>query len=566
MKKLILCVVLSLVMTFPFVAQSHTSVPIDDPVYFLLDNAAIKGYCNLPSVRPYSLDNTLRILDQILSNPDLSDSEREIYQTVQDRLRPSTEKEWYKTGRFNFNYDTKGGIRNRIGLGASASVHIGSNFMTPSFSYEAILNGWIHGDFTDFFSYKLLMGAGLSDYAFDAYAPYTLYQPYDGFQFLLNPMGDFTAKTDQAHIGLIILPEISFGFGDGMLQVNFSRVKRDWQVGEGVGGLLIAGSSRPFMAVDLHFQPVNWFQLSFLTGVLEYNKADTGTIRPLDFQNSFSATKMQFSLGKYIDAAVNAAVVFPKRFELGYMSPLMISLFYQNMVGDFDNMYLGGTLVVKIPRWGRLFFDVLLSEIRSFDIFYTPQNVYAWQAGAQGVIPGLPITLTLQYTKIEPFMYTHYGTITPWTGDTEMNTSLLNHGEGIGSNLPPNTDELKIMAKAMPFWFLECEASYRMVRHGITPLGSTYTPTDYSDMPDKKHFLHDGVYQWQHIFMVGADYNMEGLGVPMKLFCDLGLVYSYYTDIAENPTTKEAETYKINTSQYPVKTNVIATIGFKLYP
>lgn len=563
MKKILVCFLLSVALLLPLAAQSHISVPLDDPIYFLLETASLKGYCNLPSVRPYSLSTTLTLLQQVVASPQATTSEVEIAQAAIQRLNPSADKKWYETGRFNFNYDTENGLRNRIGLGASLSVHGASNFVAPSFSYEAILDAWVNGDFTKYFSYKLLMGAGLSDYAFDAYSPYTFYQPYDGFQFLLNPMGEFTAKSEKGHIGMKILPELSFGFGEGMLNINFSRIRRDWQLADGLGGLLLVDSARPFMAVDIYFAPTKWMNMAFLTGVLEYNSATTGTIRPKDVQNSFTATKIKFGLGKYIDASVDAAVVFPKRAELGYFNPLMIPLFYQNMVGDFDNMYFGGTLVVKLPGWGRLFADFLLSELRSLDFIYTPQNVYAWQAGAQIAIPGSPTSIALQYTKIEPFMYTHYGTITPWTGDTEMDTSLLNHGEGVGSSLPPNSDELKLAAKGMPLWFLEWNASYRMVRHGIDVPGSTYEPTDYGDMPEKKHFLHDGVYKWQHILSLGCKYDMKHINIPINLFCDLGFVYSYHTNITAGISS---DIQRINTSEYPNSIQVLGRVGVKIYP
>ncbi len=572
MNKLLLTITLvACLLPTALAAQTHNSVPLEDSVYFLLEAASIRGYCNLPSVRPYSLEMTLRILDQILAHPAPSPLEREAALAAYRRLSPEPQKAWHQTGRIQFNYDSNGGPKNRIGLGSSLSGHVGSNFATPSLTYEAILDIWVNGDFTKYFSYKLLVGAGLSDYAFDAYPPYTFSQPYDGFQFLLSPMGRFTAKSQEAHIGLRIMPELSLGFADGMLSLNFSRIRRDWQLGAGAGGLLLTGSARPFMAADLYFAPVQWMSLAFLTGVLEYNKADqdpaTNTLKPFGFQSSISLSKLQFHLGKWVDISVNSAVVFPKRFELGYMNPLTIPLFYQNTIGDFDNLYLGGTLVVNVPEWGRLYVDALASELRSLDLFYTPQNVYAWQAGAQGTIPGLPAIITLQYTKLEPFMYTHYGTLTPWNGDIEMDTSLINHGEGVGSNLLPNSDELKLEARIMPLWFLEASASYRMVRHGITPPGSTYEPTQYADMPDRKHFLHDGVYQWQHIFTLGCQYDMQGLEIPLQIFCDLGLVYSYFTNADGNPDQNQRiGIIKIDTSEYPTQLQVMGRIGFKLYP
>jgi len=82
-----------------------------------------------------------------------------------------------------------------------------------------------------------------------------------------------------------------------------------------------------------------------------------------------------------------------------------------------------------------------------------------------------------------------------------------------------------------------------------------------------KHFLHDGAYQWQHIFKVGGEFNMQGLNVPLSLFLDTGVVYSYYTDIDGKPNSAvRYDIHKINTSEYPTETRFITTVGFKLYP
>ena len=199
-------------MYLPLSAQTHNSVPLDDPIYFLLETASIKGYCTLPAIRPYSQKTILKALEQIAASDDASPLERDSAQAAILRLQPPSQEAWYKTGRLNFNYDTASGLKNRLGLGVNLSAHIGSNFTKPSFTWEAILDAWVNGDFTKYFSYKLLMAAGLSHYDFDAYPPYTFSQPYDGFQFLLNPMGDFTAKSQDGHIGMKIQPELSFGF------------------------------------------------------------------------------------------------------------------------------------------------------------------------------------------------------------------------------------------------------------------------------------------------------------------------------------------------------------------
>lgn len=119
-----------------------------------------------------------------------------------------------------------------------------------------------------------------------------------------------------------------------------------------------------------------------------------------------------------------------------------------------------------------------------------------------------------------------------------------------------------------------------MVRHGAeygsravdgSSLNSQLDTTGRNDKEGKpelwKHFLHDGAYQWQHIVKIGGDYNLEGFNIPVKLFCDLGLVYSYFTDIDGKPNSGQHQPiHRINTSEYPTQTRFIGTVGFKLYP
>ena len=45
MKKLILSVVVSLFAAASLAAQTHTAVPLDDPIYTVIEQAQLKGLC-----------------------------------------------------------------------------------------------------------------------------------------------------------------------------------------------------------------------------------------------------------------------------------------------------------------------------------------------------------------------------------------------------------------------------------------------------------------------------------------------------------------------------------------
>ena len=158
----------------------------------------------------------------------------------------------------------------------------------------------------------------------------------------------------------------------------------------------------------------------------------------------------------------------------------------------------------------------------------------------------------------------------------------MNNGVSLGYYLPPNSDELKLRFESSVIGggVFRFHAQYQMVRHGAehgsravdgSGLNSQLDTTGRNDKEGKpelwKYFLHDGAYQWQHIFKVGGSFDMQGLAIPLKLFCDLGVVYSYYTDIDGNPNSGQRyDIHKINTAEYPTQTQFITTVGFKLYP
>jgi hypothetical protein len=70
--------------------QAHVSVPIDSRIYFLIENAQIRGLCKpLPGAKPYSRAVVLRAIDEILAaEPEsgLTDNERLIFEEEKKKI------------------------------------------------------------------------------------------------------------------------------------------------------------------------------------------------------------------------------------------------------------------------------------------------------------------------------------------------------------------------------------------------------------------------------------------------------------------------------------------------
>ena len=78
-------------------AQQNLSVPLDDDVYFLLENASLRGILpTLPAAKPYTLSFVLDNLNRILESDELSDSEREIFTKTYERLARNEQKNGMK--------------------------------------------------------------------------------------------------------------------------------------------------------------------------------------------------------------------------------------------------------------------------------------------------------------------------------------------------------------------------------------------------------------------------------------------------------------------------------------
>jgi hypothetical protein len=200
--------------------------------------------------------------------------------------------------------------------------------------------------------------------------------------------------------------------------------------------------------------------------------------------------------------------------------------------------------------------------------------MYAWQCGLEVLLPVLSFSsLDLSYTKIEPYCYTHQKTSVPWYAGP-MEEAYTNHGYGLGYYLPPNSDEIKLRFQTVPISGTLVKAQFQMIRHGAdygnrAVDGSSYlselAEMDRSTDPRlRKFFLHDGAYQWLHIIKGGITHSPRKL--PIELSVELGMVFSYWTDIDGNPNDGSSHSYHIiDREPYSKRTGVIAGVGVRIF-
>lgn len=636
-------------MCAPLMAQQLVSVPVDNSIYSLLDKAAMRGIIDpLPAARPYSERKIRALISDILAAQDAADEKplrgTEV-QVIEEWLNLHSRKEgfdpqkceyyfandnnFHKSFDFTFTMDMflSCGAYNKSGVsewGASWTPDFGfKGDLSEYVSYNLDLFGNIaRAKLDDMGPYEVRGAKGWKDdpdgtlranrkitaYRNNAFFPFSYHKTWDGSVYKPSDMtaDGLEGWPDGMALGFGITSEIDAAFIGDVFQFRFGRIRHEWAAMDKGSSLVLSDGARQFLAFEQIITPAKWFTLSTMTGILEFPNSDyivadqgqsiyrTANDRTDDnafyFQNAYSITMLELNF-PYVHVDGGTTAVWPKRFEAGYLFPLMNTVFYQNNIGDFDNLSLFGDLKLSHPKLGYIWGSVYMDEINGLKGVFgnkinEARNMFAYQVGVKATLPMPFATVALRYTKVEPYCYTHQAiNDTPWY-DHYISEAYMNSGECIGYYLPPNSDEINLRFEVEPMPSFSLHAEYQFIRHGAdygsqavrgSSLYSELQPDGRDDV--KKYFLHDGAYQWYHIFKVGGSLSLRKYDLPITLYGDMGVMYSYFTVLSEDGyanshSDEEGFEYKKRSyskasgdkeDEYPSTFGVIVTVGMRVF-
>ncbi len=135
----------------------------------------------------------------------------------------------------------------------------------------------------------------------------------------------------------------------------------------------------------------------------------------------------------------------------------------ERFTGDYDNGLTGGSLRLRLPAGLGAFVTLFVDDYHpinrdgSISLF---TNKMAGQAAISWAPPGLAGMVSIDYTFIAPYTYTH-------SSFQPINyLTYTHHGQPLGSALPPNSDQLSLAAIITPVTWLDLELAARVIRHG----------------------------------------------------------------------------------------------------
>lgn len=615
--------------------QTNLSVHIDNKIYAIISNAELAGLCDPHSyVKPYSEKVVKKIIDEIIANDNasekklISDAEMQILLDAKNSFERKQGFDWQrggwyfeKEGKIHTSFD----VRARLDTFVSGGLYKNKNdnqwgmHIVPEISFK--------GDLSNYFSYGASFfgsasravlkdvdqykigewwytsaedGNGdrkINTFENKAFFPFSYHKKWEGRVWHIDNLSENNEYgwNGKLGIGMGFSAELNVSALDDKVFLCFGRIHHEWAAMDRNASLVLSNFAQPFLGFEFIIAPVKWLTISSLTGILEYPRSEhiTNTIYnskkdyagyglSMIFQNAYTIAMLELNF-KYVHFDFGTTVIWPKRFELGYLHPLVFKLWYQNNVGDMDNLAVFANLKLTYPRFGSIWAGIYLDEFIGGnkvtgllgDFIHSTRNMYATQVGMKARIPGLPFaSLSLRYTKIEPYCYTHHAINYTWY-QHYISEAYMNSGENIGYYLPPNSDELNVYFETELPKNLRAHAEYQFIRHGADHGSQAVRgSSQYSEMnPNgreamRKYFLHDGAYQWFHILKLGGEWNLKQFKAPVTVYADVGFIYSYYTvlaDASNTNTNKSFPYHKANTSEYPTEIGGILSAGVKVY-
>ena len=509
-------------------------VPLGNPVYRILDYYEASGEIGfLPQAKPYTKLVILKMLDRLANDDHISGKEKKaINNCIADLTNASNGLQIYKQA-------AKDGF-GLVGIGAEASVGSGVGD-DATWTTSNIILPYLSGDVGEHLTFHGSMGAAIEKLAPDifyqsytkdqrvnfpfqstgyAFLPYQFnYQTLYTHAIISDKSAGHSNITKEMAIGMIYYTELNGSWYNGGLQISMNNQSRSW--GHEQSNLVLSASARRFPGIELKLEPVKWLRYSLLTGSLfNYANNHSGYKKNIygydlgDSQNLFTLHLLEFTPAKWLQVSASAGNIWSKRLEPSYLMPFVFSHFSEVEVGDYDNLSMGIDIAFRIPKIGKTwlsFFNDEFSFTKSGSLLRMPRNRYAWQLGLKtnllsGIIPGT--SSTLKYTRVTPFVYTHYP-------DDRFNTftsrpldmTYMNDGFNLGFYLPPNSGEINwsLVNIAVPDLILSLDN--RLIMHGTNDLASSNVYQIYGDIYRHQFgddiynyplldFTKDGIYDW----------------------------------------------------------------------
>ncbi len=223
----------------------------------------------------------------------------------------------------------------------------------------------------------------------------------------------------------------AFYFRTKWARFEIGRNQLSW----GASPLSQLGLARQNMPVDLIRLQLNWRLFQFTYAHAHLRAAP---------RRYFAGHRLDVALGKHGRVGIYEGVIYAGRgIEWQYLNPLMPYHIAEHQLGDRDNNVLGLDFSFHFRRRAKFYGEVFVDDLSlEFPIGEYWGNKLAYLFGAFVARPlgWRDADLRVEYTRVDPFVYTHH----------DSSNVYAHSGESLGSRLGPNADRVRIELAYQP--------------------------------------------------------------------------------------------------------------------
>ncbi len=235
---------------------------------------------------------------------------------------------------------------------------------------------------------------------------------------------------------------LSFNWNWG--DISIGKDYLEWGYGES-GNIVLSDKAPSFPFLRFDIQPVKWLRFNYIHAILNSKILDSSTFystpygleRSLYRQKYYVSHTLTVIPARGTEISLGESIIYSDRFEPIYLIPIMffrLADHYasnaQMSTGSNSQFFLGVSsrnFIKNTHLYGSLFIDELTLE----GLFDPPnqKNQFGFMLGSS--VTDLPVdnlTMTLEFTKIFPFVYSN------WLPTQTYTSSGYNMGDWMGNN------------------------------------------------------------------------------------------------------------------------------------
>ncbi len=539
------------------------NIPLGDRVYDLLDKAESRGYFHrsLPEFRPYSRIEIAKLLVELEEFDRSGDIiprslKAELHRQIEEyrtEITSLVNKNWFDELP---GYQNRGRKFSRKYLGwilPEKTWRDDGTFYRLDFNE----NGWLTFDPTYVVQYNRYsklnrLGDGTDNYEIEG--DHDAFRRRWGFILETSPLPWLTAclhwrdvvewgndpypyenrsKIFDDRIGYVNTnAEDNIAYEDliggillhhGPISFLFGRDRIRWGPGKR-SNLMLSGEGPSFSQARLDVDLGKTVRFTSVTGLLSQwpeihdtlYTTDAGMLRTVRNSKYLAAHRLEVDIIPRLQLGLSEVVVYGERtLDFSYLNPVTVYFTEEHENGDQDNASLGIDFKAHpldgVSIWGEL----MLDDFR-FGEFGTDYwgNKTAILGGLQysGTAGNIPIDIGTEYTRLEPFVYTHFYPINTYK---HWNAPL-------GVQLKPNSDRTAFWINSWLSSSFRCGIEGYYLRHGDNSItdgnvgGNINIPHSETD-PDEAPFL-DGARTDRMFGLAWMDWELlEGIAFNLGI-------------------------------------------------